>query len=187
MKKILLVALMVGVLLAPACEGPEGPQGPPGFDGQDGVDGEDGSDGLDIIDLVFEAEVDFTEENGFAAVFNFGEGIFEDDSFLVFREFGVTENGRSIWRLLPQTIFLENGVLIYNYEFTNQILAIFLDGAIDPETLADGFTKDQYFRIVYMPGLFAGGGNGRVDYSDFDAVIKMLGKSEKDIIKLNKR
>jgi len=187
MKKILLVALMVGVLLAPACEGPEGPQGPPGFDGQDGVDGEDGRDGLDIIDLVFEAEVDFTEENGFAAVFDFGEGIFEDDGFLVFREFGVTENGRSIWRLLPQTIFLENGVLVYNYEFTNQILAIFLDGAIDPKTLAARYTQEQYFRIVYMPGLFAGGGNGRVDYSDFDAVIKMLGKSEKDIVKLKKR
>jgi hypothetical protein len=184
MKKILLVVLMLGVMLAPACEGPEGPQGPPGFDGQDGVDGEDGRDGIDIIDLVFEVEVDFDEDNGFAAVFNFGEGIFEDDNFLVFREFGVTENGRSIWRLLPQTIFLENGVLVYNYEFTNQILAIFLDGAVDPTTLQARFTQDQYFRIVYMPGLFAGGGNGRVDYSDFDAVMKMLGKSEKDIVKI---
>lgn len=187
MKKIVLLLLLVGVLMAPACEGPEGPQGPPGFDGQDGVDGEDGTDGFDVIDLVFEAEVDFTEENGFAAVFNFGEGIFEDDSFLVFREFGVTEDGRSIWRLLPQTIFLENGILVYNYEFTNQILAIFVDGAIDPMTLAAGFTQDQYFRIVYMPGLFAGEGNERVDYSDFDAVMKMLGKNENDIVKLKSR
>jgi hypothetical protein len=187
MKKILLIVLMIGVMFAPACEGPEGPQGPPGFDGQDGVDGEDGRDGLDIIDLVFEAEVDFTEENGFAAVFNFGEGIFEDDGFLVFREFGVTENGRSIWRLLPQTIFLaEAGVLIYNYEFTNQILAVFLDGAVNPATLGAEYTQDQYLRIVYMPGLFAGGGEGaRMDYSDFDAVMKMLGKSEKDIVKIN--
>lgn len=187
MKKILLVVLMVGVFLAPACEGPEGPQGPPGFDGQDGVDGEDGADGIDIIDLVFEAEVDFNEENGFAAVFNFGEeGVFADDGFLVFRRFGITENERAIWRLLPQTIFLEDGVLIYNYEFTNQVVAVFLDGAIDPTTLGAEFTQDQYFRIVYMPGLFANGGEeARVDYSDFDAVMKMLGKSEEDIVKLN--
>ncbi len=179
--------LMVGVLVAPACEGPEGPQGPPGFDGQDGVDGEDGADGLDIIDLVFEAEVDFTEESGYAAAFNFGEWVFEDDNFLVFREFGVTEDGRSIWRLLPQTVFLgEAGVLIYNYEFAHRVLAIFIDGAVDPATLPAEFTQDQYFRIVYMPGLFPNVEEGaKVDYSDFDAVMKMLGKTEKDIIKLN--
>ncbi|HSI74952.1 MAG TPA: hypothetical protein VK957_03620 [Lunatimonas sp.] len=187
MKKILLVLLMVGVLVAPACEGPEGPQGPPGFDGQDGVDGEDGADGLDIIDLVFEAEVDFTEENGYAAAFNFGEWVFEDDNFLVFREFGVTEDGRSIWRLLPQTVFLgEAGILIYNYEFAHRVLAVFLDGAFDATMLGPQYTDDQYFRIVYMPGLYPNAGEGaRVDYSDFDAVMKMLGKTEKDIVKLD--
>jgi hypothetical protein len=185
MKKILLVVLMVGVLLAPACEGPEGPQGPPGFDGQDGKDGKDGTDGIDIIDLVFEVEVDFTAENNFSAVFDFGEeGVFADDGFLIFRRFGITQNNRSIWRLLPQTIFLENGVLVYNYEFTNQIVAIFVDGAVDPATLGAQFTQDQYFRIVYMPGLFANGQGARVDYSDFDAVMKMLGKTEQDIVKL---
>jgi len=185
MKKILLVVFMLGVLFAPACEGPEGPQGPPGFDGQDGVDGEDGTDGIDIIDLVFETEVDFADSTDFAAVFTFGDFVFPDDGFLVFREFSRTEGGRSVWRLLPQTLFLENGVLVYNYEFTFRVLAIFLDGAIDPKTLPAQYTQNQYFRIVYMPGLFAGGGeDAKVDYSDFDAVMKMLGKTEKDIVKL---
>jgi len=188
MKKVLLVMLMVGVLFSPACEGPEGPQGPPGFDGRDGVDGEDGEDGLDVIDLVFEAEVDFTEESGYAAVFDFGDGVFADDGFLVFRRFGVIPNeeggGQPIWRLLPQTIFLENGVLVYNYEFTNQIVAVFIDGAVDPTTLPAEFTQNQYFRIVYMPGLFAQGEEAKMDYSDFGAVMKMIGKREQDIVKI---
>ena len=190
MKKILLVVLMVGVLLAPACEGPEGPQGPPGFDGQDGVDGEDGTDGIDVIDLVFEAEIDFTEENEYGVGFGFGEEGFPSDfSFLVYREFGITQNGRSVWRLLPQTLFLgEGGVLVYNYEFTNQVLAIFLDGTVNPSTLGAEFTQDQYFRIVIMPGLFVEGEEeAKIDYSDFDAVMKMLGKSETDIVKLKQK
>ena len=188
MKKFLLIALVLGIALLPACEGPEGPQGPPGFDGQDGRDGEDGEDGVSFVDLVFEAEVDFNEENGFTAVFNFGEGVFADDGFLVFREFGVTEDGRSIWRLLPQTIYLENGILVYNFEFITQVLAIFIDGAIDPTALSAQFTQDQYFRIVYMPGFFAQGGEAaRIDLNDFDSVMKYLGKTEKDIVKLKQQ
>lgn len=187
MKKILLIACVLGVVLFPACEGPEGPQGPPGFDGQDGRDGEDGEDGVSFVDLVVEAEVSFTAENEFAVAFDVEGVVFEDDNFLVFLEWGVA-NGRSVWRLLPQTVFLQEGILTYNYQFSSEFVAVFIESTINPAELPAEWTQNQLIRLVYMPGFFAQDGPAaRLDLEDFDSVMKYLGKSEKDIVRIEKK
>lgn len=168
----------------PACEGPEGPQGPPGFDGQDGRDGEDGEDGISFVDLVIEVEWTFSEENDYSFVVPLTDaGIFDDDNFLVYLAWG-SVNDLPVWRLLPQTTFFENGFLTYNFQYTSEFLGVFMEGNVDPASLPEEWTHNQLIRILYMPGFFAGAGE-RLDLSDYDAVMRFLGKSESDVVRVS--
>ncbi|WP_209329565.1 hypothetical protein [Lunatimonas salinarum] len=192
MKKFLLIALVLGVALFPACEGPEGPQGPPGFDGQDGQDGQDGEDGVSFVDLVFEGQVnlaDLEQDPAQYVVISFDvEGFsFEDDNFLVYIQWGVV-NERPVWRLMPQIAFFEQGILTYNFEFSTETVNIFIESNIDPSTIGPEWTQNQVIRLVYMPGFFAQGEEAaRIDVSDFDSVMKYLGKTEHDIVPIKPR
>lgn len=179
MKKILYLLAFVLVLSLPACEGPEGPQGPPGLDG---VDGEDGEDGIEVLNLVFEGVVTFSEENDFVigSQFELGQG----DNLLVFLEWADVE-GSSLWRPLPQSLFFEGGgILTYNYHYTSTFFNVFMQGNFDLNELEASYTDDQTIRVVLLPGFFVEE-NARVDLSDFDAVMELIGKDESDIVEID--
>ncbi|NHE55543.1 hypothetical protein [Cyclobacterium plantarum] len=179
MKKILYLFAFVLVLSLPACEGPEGPQGPPGLDG---VDGEDGEDGIEVLNLVFEGVVTFSEENDFAigSQFELGQG----DNLLVFLEWAQAE-GNSLWRHLPQNVFFDEGaILTYNYQYTTTFFNVFMQGNFDLTQLEPEWTDNQRIRIVLLPGFFVDE-NARVDLSDFDAVMELIGKDESDIVEID--
>lgn len=140
MKRILLLTSVFAFLLT-ACTGD---QGPPGFDGFDGQDG-----GL-IVASAFEIIVDFNGDNGYQIIEPYGFEVFPSDVTLVYMEWE-NENGEPIWRLLTQTEYFDNGVLVYNYDFTQQDVRIFLDGTINFNTLDNVWTQNQAFRIVVVP------------------------------------
>lgn len=178
MKKFYLLILIVGAFSFQACEGPEGP---PGIDGLDGVDGVDGEDGGLFLSTVLEASVNFTEENQYQVAY--GLEIYEGDNLLVYVALGLDEQENIIWMPLPQTFFVEGGMVIYNYYFTKSYFSIFLDSSVPPADLEAEFTENQYFRIVIIPGEYAEPA-ARVDLNDYDAVMKWLGKGESDIQKI---
>jgi hypothetical protein len=179
MKRLLLMVGMVIICIMPACEGPEGPQGPPGFDGRDG---EDGEDGLEFPNLVIETIIDFNDDNGYNNVFEIP--ISPDDIWLVFIEWAVIED-EPLWRPLPQTQLLQNGVLIYNYQFTSQLLSIFLEATVPRDELGEEWTTNQRIRAVYVPSFFVGNGeNARVDLNNYEAVMELLGMGDGDVVQL---
>ncbi|WP_157972180.1 hypothetical protein [Pleomorphovibrio marinus] len=179
MKKTLLLLLLAGICLMPACEGPEGPQGPPGFDGRDG---EDGEDGMEFPNLVIETTINFNEDNGYNNVFEIP--IAPDDIWLVFIEWAVIE-GNSLWRPLPQSQLLEQGILFYNFQFTSDLLSIFLEASIPRDELGAEWTDNQRIRAVYVPSFFVGNGeNARINLNDYDAVMELLGLEEKDVVQM---
>jgi len=152
-----------------ACEGPAGPQGPPGQDGQDG--------GV-VLSNAFELEgVHFTGENNYGLVEEYGFEVLPSDVVLVYILWETDEN--EIWRLLPQTVFLPEGVLQYSFDFTVVDVSIFLEGTVDLGVLDTIWTRDQIFRVVVAPADFV---DARIDYSDYHAVTKMLGLDEEDFI-----
>ncbi len=167
------------ICFLPACEGPEGPQGPPGFDGRDG---EDGEDGLEFPNLVIETTIDFNEDNGYNNVFEIP--ISPDDIWLVFIEWAVIE-GEPLWRPLPQSQLLEQGILFYNYQFTSQLLSVFMEASFPRAELSEEWTTNQRIRAVYVPSFFVGNGeNSRVDFQNYSAVMEMLDFSEEDVVEL---
>lgn len=182
MKKIYLVFFMIGAMGFFACEGPEGPPGIDGMDGRDGVDGVDGEDGGLFLSSVLEAEVTFNAENNYQAGFNLE--INEDDNLLIYIALGLDQEENVVWMPLPQTFFTEEGMVLYNFYFTKTYFSIFLDST-SPDELGGNWTSG-YFRIVVVPGVYAGSGE-RIDYSDYHAVMEWLGKEEKDIEKIDPR
>jgi hypothetical protein len=163
----------------------EGPAGPPGFDG---IDGQDGADGINILGQVYEIEGDFTAGNGYTLLREFTQNIevFESDVVLVFLLWDQTEDGNGdpvdIWRLLPQTRILDQGLLQYNYDHTFLDVNIFLESDFDLATLPAGDTDNQVFRIAIMPADFAAG--SKFDKSNIRQVMDMLNVTEKDISRI---
>lgn len=160
MKKLMFLMLLV---VSVACEGPMGPEGLPGEDGEI------------IASKAFEIEVDFNEANNFAHLEEYGFNVLSSDVTLVYVLWD-TENGNDIWRLLPQQVFFQEGLMQYNYDFTNVDVNIFLDATFDLSALGSQWTNDQVFRVVVVPADLV----GRPNYADYDATMKRFNLSDKD-------
>lgn len=163
-----------------SCEGPIGPEGPPGRDGLDGVN---------ILGTVFEAQGTFSAANQYSLLFEFPNTleVFETDVVLVYLLWDTTQDGNGqsvdIWRLLPQTRIIDQGLLQYNFDHTFFDVSVFLETDFDPAFLLPGDTDNQVFRIAVLPADPLNG--SRVNLSDYEQVMQFMGATEKDIIRLD--
>jgi hypothetical protein len=156
MKRILSL-ISVFTLLLTACEGEPGP---PGFDGLDGLDGEI------IASSAFEIEIDFNTANNFEFIEPYGFTVLPSDVTLVYILWD-TSNGLDIWRLMPQTVTFVDGSLVYNFDFTQEDVRLFLDGTTDFNALDNVWTQGQIFRVVVIPADNIDG----IDVSNINAVL----------------
>ncbi len=168
MNKLTALFALVGLLVFQACTGPEGPQGEPG---------------INILGSTYDVEVDFTSANGYEGLFTLPAPAEPSDVALVYIRWE-GDNQTPVWRALPQTVYFEQGILVYNFDFTRFDLRMFLDGPITYSILGPEWTQDQLFRIVIVPSDFA---SNRIDWTDYEAVTNMLGIKDSDFkkIKLN--
>ena len=183
MRKFSLLLSLATALIALSCEGPAGPPGPPGFDGQDGLDG------VNILGQVYDITRDFTPGNNYTVFSVFSEDapsveVFETDVVLVYILWEqVDDSGGGapidVWRLLPQTRLLDQGILQYNYDHTFLDVSIFLESDFDLATLFPGDTDNQTFRIAILPA--DGVGKANLDVSNMQAVLDYLGVQESSV------
>jgi hypothetical protein len=108
-----------------SCEGPQGIPGPPGLPGQDG--------GL-IVSSSFEIVVDFNAANGYEFIEPYGFEVLPTDVTLVYILWEEDINF-DIWRLCPQNVFFNDGILTYNFDFTQTDVRFFLDGTVNLDFL----------------------------------------------------
>jgi hypothetical protein len=180
MKTITRILFVFAIAVFTSCEGPVGPPGPPGEGGQDGDS---------FLGSVFEIEGDFTSDNDYSLFFEFPNSIevFESDVVLVYILWEQTEddNGQpvDVWRLLPQTVMLDEGVLQYNYDHTFNDVQVFLEGTIDFNTLLPAEWQNQVFRIAVLPADYAK--NNNIDVTDFSGVMKSMKINPNSIQKLD--
>ncbi|MBS9523724.1 hypothetical protein KI659_06790 [Litoribacter alkaliphilus] len=158
MKKLLLSLSVLGAFLIQACQGP---MGPPGLDGIDGITVE-----ADVFEVVgdFDPEANFTIQGDFNEL---GLTFLESDKLLIYHLWE-TDEGRDVWRILPQTIYLDQGQFAYQYDFTNLDFRIFMQGNFDLNILEPDWRNEQYFRLVVVPTRAV---NFRVDFNDYEAVV----------------
>ncbi|MFB0909869.1 MAG: hypothetical protein QMA99_02750 [Flavobacterium sp.] len=184
MKKINMIVAVIGMILISSCEGPAGP---PGFDGQDGFDGQEG-----LIAEVFEETIEFNSSNDYKVTFPLNPKIYSGDNLLVYQL--VNENGGiDTWALLPQIYYFEGGTAQYNYNFSFDQFSILLDASFPLNQLPTSFTLNKTFRIVIVPGddgINSGGpnsktSNNKIDYSDYNGVLKKYNIDDRNVRKLN--
>lgn len=166
MKKILsLIAIASLFFVGCSSDGEVGPQGPPGPPGEDGNY---------IVGQAFEATVDFTDPDYSVFVDIPSEiEVLDTDIVLVYLLESVDdETGADVWSLLPQTYYLEDGEVQYNYNHTSFDVNIYLHGTVDLNTLGAAFTQDQTFRMVVLPADYAL--NSGVNINNYMAVKNAL-------------
>jgi hypothetical protein len=147
MKKITIIIMLFSSVFILSCEGPMGPPGMPG------------EDGTSLLGTVFELEGDFQPSNNYELFFDFPNNfeIYDTDVVLVYILWDVVNvNGKNtdVWRLLPQTIVLDEGVIQYNFDYTVNDVRIFLEATIPFSELLPAETQDQVFRIAVLPADF---------------------------------
>ncbi len=164
MKKFLLL-LPIFSLLFISCEGP---MGPPGRDGQVTV-GE-----------MFEVNASFNSSNDYQEFFKIPSQIdvFESDVMAAYILVGEFE-GKDIWEPIPQTLFFEDGTLLYGFNYTLADVSFFLDGTVDLDYLDPSFTQNIIFRVAVLPANQVQG----LNLNNMENVLNAIGN--KEIIKLH--
>ncbi len=158
MKRIFLLLAVVTVGFFQSCVGPEG------------VPGQDGT----LVSEVFELRnvnftLDFNDEYTIYRTLN--PSILDSDNILIYRLSGTIDPNTPIWQLIPRTLFLPQGELDYDFDFSKEDFTIYAGGNYDVID-SPSYINDQTFRIVILAGEFSNKGTQAVDFKDYNAVIK---------------
>ncbi|MDX1334048.1 MAG: collagen-like protein, partial [Robiginitalea sp.] len=108
--------------------------------------------------------------------------VFETDVVLVYILWEQVDDPTGpidVWRLLPQTRLVNEGILQYNYDHTFLDVRIFMETDFDPAFLLPGDTDNQIFRIAILPA--DGAGKTSLDTSNMEEVLDYLGVEPSDI------
>lgn len=174
MKRILLFLSVIGLTTLASCDGDRGPQGPAGP-----------SDG-DTIAEVFELQnVNFqlNQNNEYTIYQQLNPVIFDSDNILMYRMAGTINSNTPVWQLIPRTLFLNEGELDYDYDFSAVDFTIYAGGTYNLATTPQ-FIQNQTFRIVIIPGYFSK--NASLDFNDYNSVIKEFNIDDSNVKVLNK-
>ncbi len=160
MKRILTLITAFTLILT-SCEGP---QGPPGFDG------------VNFVGQSFERTVDLVAPN-YESTFAVPNNIelFQSDMVLVYHLVGIDADGFDIWRLLPDTVYTNDGQEFqYNFEHSFDLVTVFIEApsTFDFNSLLPGDTLGQTFRTVILPVDFINSNN--IDVNNFNEVFSYL-------------
>ncbi|WP_304198622.1 hypothetical protein [Flavobacterium alvei] len=169
MKKIITLLAVIGMFGFQSCTGPEGA---PGIPGQDG-----------LIAEVFELKnVNFAYDatDGYHIYQKLTPNIYASDVVLIYRLSGTIDSNTPIWQPIPRTLFLTQGELDYDFDFSKEDFTIYAGGNYNL-SLTPTYLNNQTFRIVIVPGSFS----ATVDTNNYNAVMAALNLKENQIQKIN--
>lgn len=165
MRKITFLLAIIGMVMLNACQ-------------RDEVDN-------DTIAEVFEIKgVNFVLNAGQYEIYRpLNPNIFASDNILIYRLSGTVNSTTPIWQLIPRTLFLPQGELDYDYDFSKEDFTIYAGGNYNLN-LTQSYINNQTFRIVIIPGSFGNRSSQPEDFSDYHSVLKRYNISDKKLIQL---
>lgn len=108
------------------------------------------------------------------------------DVVLVYRR--TMDGSTAVWSQVPRTLYLTEGELDYDFDFTSGDVQIYAGGGINfaaqNQTFMNTYLNNQTFRVVLVPASF--GKNANVDYSDYKSVAKYFNIQEEKIQTIKK-
>lgn len=139
----------------------------------------------DTISEVFEIKnvnFGFNPTDGYTIYRSFNPQIFPSDVVLIYRLSGLINSNTPIWQAIPRTLYLPQGELDYDFDFSSIDFTIYAGGNYNL-ALTPSFLNNQTFRIVIVPGFFSK--NSSVDLNDYNAVIKAFNIDDSKVKVLN--
>ena len=79
--------------------------------------------------------------------------IYDSDVILIYRLAGTLNSNTPIWQPIPRTLFLSQGELDYDFDFSKEDFTIYAGGTYNL-SLTPQYLNNQTFRIVIVPGSF---------------------------------
>jgi hypothetical protein len=172
MKKITLLLVFIGMIGLQSCTV---------NDNTDNVDN-------DTIAEVFELRnVNFGYDNqyGYNIYQTLNPQLYPADVLLIYRLSGTINSSTPIWQQIPRTLYLDQGELDYDFDFSTQDFTIYAGGTYDL-ALTPTYINNETFRIVIVPGYLSNRMSNKVDYSDYNAVMKAFNINDSKVKLLNK-
>ena len=161
MRKITLVLILVGMLGLQGCTREE-------------VIVQDIND-QDTVSEVFElrnVNFGFDGGNNYSIYQTLNPQILASDVILIYRLSGTINPTTPIWQQIPRTLYLPEGELDYDFDFSKQDFTIYAGGTYDL-TLTPTYITNETFRIVVVPGYLSNKmASSKIDLSNYNAVIK---------------
>lgn len=173
MKRIFLLLAVIGLTTLSSCEGdtgPQGPQGPPGIE----------SEVFELQNVNFQLD----QNNEYTIFQQLNPVIFDSDNILIYRMSCIINAQTPIWQLIPRTLYLNEGELDYDFDFSRVDFTIYAGGTYNL-ALTPQFINNQTFRIVIVPGYFSKDSN--LDLNDYHAVIDYFNINDTNVKVLNKK
>jgi hypothetical protein len=97
---------------------------------------------------------------------------------------GTINDNTPIWQQIPRTLYLPQGELDYDFDFSKQDFTIYAGGTYDLAT-TPSYINNETFRIVILPGYFSNKMANNIDFSDYNAVIKAFNINDKNVKQIN--
>lgn len=140
-----IIALLGIAFMISSCEGPEGLPG---------------LDGVNVLGKTLEFQTTFSAANNYASLYTFPSDVlvYESDAVLVYlleETLSGSDGNTDVWTPLPQSFFVNQGLLQYTFNHTYTDVNILLQANFNLNNLNSVFTQNQVFRVVVMPAEFA--------------------------------
>jgi len=106
----------------------------------------------------------------------------QSDVILVYLQVDNTSDGSPVWRLLPYTFFTTGGTPVdYSFDFSKYDVRFSVNSTLDLSTSANSvYYTNKKFRVIIVPANTTGK-NAKVDYNDYNSVIKYYNINESNI------
>ncbi len=166
-----LMTLLGMALIISGCEGPEGLPG---------------LDGVNVLGKTLEFQTSFSAANNYASLYTFPSDVlvYESDAVLVYlleETLSGSDGNTDVWTPLPQSFFVNQGLLQYTFNHTYTDVNILLQANFNLNNLNSVFTQNQVFRVVVMPAEFAQ--DPATPVLNLNALMAHLNIQESQIIK----
>ncbi|WP_281323565.1 hypothetical protein [Flavobacterium aestivum] len=176
MKKIITLLAVIGMFAFQGCTGPEGPPGPPGYDGKDGLIAEV----FELKNISFVNDPMDVPDKGYFIYQKLVPKILDADQILIYRLSDLIDSNTPVWQSIPRTLFLPQGELDYDFDFSKEDFTIYAGGTYNLGLTPD-LINNQTFRIVIIPGYFS----KAIDKNNYQAVVKALNIDENQVQKID--
>lgn len=166
---LLFVVIAAGITGCAGPEGAQGPQGPTGYTVESEV--------FELRNVNFDLDIN----NEYSIYRSLNPQILLSDNILIYRMAGTINSQTPIWQLIPRTLYLPQGELDYDYDFSRVDFTIYAGGNYNILS-TPSYLFNQTFRIVIIPGYLSNKGTqNAINLDDYNAVIKAYDIDESNI------